>query len=302
MNAILRTVVLPLGLMAAAASGAQAKAFPSPDAAIDALVAAVRSDQPGSIEAVLGPDSAALVQSGDPVADKTDRAAFAKVFDTKHQINRNGAIATLVVGDEGRAFPIPLREVEGRWLFDLSAARRDILNRRVGRNELSAIEVCRAIVDAERDYASADRTGGGFAEYAQKFMSDAGKKNGLYWQSAAGEPESPLGPLVATARAEGYQGRHEPYHGYFYKILLRQGSHTPGGAQDYVVRGHMIGGFAIVAYPAKWGDSGVMTFVVDRSGVVMQRNLGRDTARVAQAMTRYDPDVGWNPVEAAPAQ
>jgi hypothetical protein len=301
MNVFLRAL-LALAAATAFAAAAQAKAYPSPEAAVEALGAAVRSDDPRSVEAVLGPSSGALVQSGDPVADKNDRAAFAKIFDAKHQVEVQGAVATLVVGDDNRPFPIKLRAVGGRWMFDIAAARQDILNRRVGRNELNAIEVCRAIVDAERDYASADRTGAGFAEYAQKFMSDEGQKNGLYWQSAAGEPQSPLGPLVATARSQGYNGRHAPYHGYFYKILLSQGSHAEGGARSYVVHGHMIAGFAILAYPAKWGDSGVMTFLVDRSGAVLQRNLGRDTARIAPAMTRYDPDAGWKPAEAASAK
>ncbi|HUB94650.1 MAG TPA: DUF2950 domain-containing protein [Stellaceae bacterium] len=279
---------------------AHARAFPSPDAAIDALVAAVRADNPRAIEGVLGTDSGALVESGDAVSDKADRAAFVKLYDAKHEIERNGAAVTLVVGSDNRPFPIPLHEVKGRWLFDLSVAREGILNRRVGRNELNAIEVCRAIVEAERDYASGNRNG--VAEYAAKFMSDPGKRNGLYWPTDAGEPQSPLGPLVATARAQGYNGHHEPYHGYFYKILLRQGPHAPGGSRDYVVKGHMIGGFAIVAWPAKWGDSGVMTFLVDQGGVVMQRNLGPNSARVAAAMTRYDPDAGWKPAEAAPAK
>jgi hypothetical protein len=294
--------LLLIAAAAAFATDARAKAYPSPDAAIDALVAAVRSGDPRSVAAVLGPRSGALVQSGDPVADKNDRAAFAKIFDAKHQIEVHGTAATLVVGDDARPFPIPLRAVGGRWMFDIAAARQDILDRRVGRNELNAIEVCRAIVDAERDYAGADRTGAGFAEYAQKFMSDAGQKNGLYWPSASGEPQSPLGPLVAEARAQGYNGRHAPYHGYFYKILLSQGSHAQGGAGSYVLHGHMIAGFAVLAYPAKWGDSGVMTFMVDRSGQVLQRNLGRNTARIAPSIARYDPDAGWKPAEAAPAK
>jgi hypothetical protein len=303
MTSSMRFRALALALMLAINAGAaQAKVFPSPDAAFDALVGAARSDDPKSIEAVLGQDSGDLVRSGDPVADKNDRTAFVKLYDTKHRIVQNDGAASLVLGDDERPFPIAVRQIEGRWAFDLRTARQQILDRRIGRNELNAIEVCRAIVEAERDYASADRTGDGFKEYASKFMSDPGKKNGLYWEGGPGEPQSPLGPLVATARAQGYHGRHTPYHGYFYKILLRQGPHGPGGARDYLVRGHMIGGFAVVAWPAKWGDSGVMTFTADESGTVLQRNLGRDTARLAAAMTRFDPDAGWNPAETASAK
>jgi hypothetical protein len=176
------------------------------------------------------------------------------------------------------------------------AGAQEILDRRIGRDELDAIEVCRAIVEAQRDYASEDRTGDGVAEYAQKFVSDPGKKNGLYWPTSAGGEQSPLGSLVTSARAQGYHGHHVPYHGYYYKLLLRQGSHAPGGARDYIVRGHMIGGFAVVAYPAKWGDSGVMTFIVDQDGTVYEKSLGRGTDKVAAAMTRYDPDPSWKPV------
>jgi Protein of unknown function (DUF2950) len=290
-----------LGALAAAsvlwfATAALAADYASPDAAVDALVSAVRSNAAAAIEHVLGKGSKRLVVSGDPVADQAGRAAFIAAYDASHTIEPKGDEAVLVIGKEAWPFPIPLRKDKAGWRFDTRAGARDILDRRIGRNELNAIKTCRAIVDAERDYASVDRTGAGVVEYAQKFMSSRGKKDGLYWPAGAGAGASPLGPLVAEARAQGYGGRHAPYHGYYYKILKRQGPHAPDGARDYVVRGHMIGGFAVVAYPAKWGASGIMTFIVDRGGIVHEKNLGRDSARIAAAMTRYDPDPSWRPV------
>jgi len=183
------------------------------------------------------------------------------------------------------------------WRFDTKAGADEILNRRIGRNEFNAIQVCGAIVDAEHEYASKDRTGSGYLEYAQKFMSSPGKRDGLYWPLTAGE-ESPIGPLVVSARAEGYgpRGAHEkrsPYHGYYYRILKKQGKDARGGAYSYVVHGRMIGGFALVAFPAKYGDSGVMTFIVNQNGVVYEKALGPHTATIARAMTTFNPDASW---------
>lgn len=284
---------LSLWFGGAALAAAGAPPFGSAEQAVDALIAAVRTDNAAAIERVLGPGSGKLVRSGDPVSDKTDRANFIAAYDAKHSLVPHGNEDALLVGAADIPFPIPLRHAAGGWRFDPRAGAERILERRIGRNELDAIETCRAIVDAERDYASVDRAGIGSAQYAQKFMSSPGKTDGLYWPVAAGAKPSPLGPLVAEARAQGYGGRHAPYHGYFYKLLLRQGPHAPGGARDYVVKGRMIGGFAVVAYPAKWNDSGVMTFIVDQDGIVLERNLGPDTARVAAHMTRYDPDPAW---------
>ncbi|HXQ52465.1 MAG TPA: DUF2950 domain-containing protein [Stellaceae bacterium] len=292
-NRILALAAFGFLWLGGAALAASAPPFASADQAVDALIAAVRSDDAAAIERVLGRGSAKLVNSGDDVADKTDRAAFIAAYDAKHSLAPQGEAASLTVGAADIPFPIPLRKEAAGWRFDPRAGAERILERRIGRNELDAIETCRAIVDAERDYASDLRAGAGFAEYARHFMSRPGKTDGLYWPVAAGAPASPLGPLVAEARAQGYSGRHAPYHGYYYKLLLRQGPHAPGGARDYIVKGHMIGGFAVVAYPAKWNDSGVMTFIVNQDGTVMQRNLGPDTARVAAQMTRYDPDPAW---------
>ena len=296
LGALLTIALVAFGgnALAAAAPG-----FASPELAVDALVAAVRGGDPAAIEHVLGPGSRKLVDSGDSVADKTDRKTFIESFDAKHAIEPHDTDATLLVGTDAWPFPIPLRKAPDGWHFDARAGAQQILDRRIGRNELAAIATCRAIVDAERDYASEQRGDGQFVEYAQKFMSSPGKQDGLYWKVAAGAPASPLGPLVAEARAQGYHGRHTPYHGYFFKILKSQGPNARGGARDYVVRGHMIGGFAIVAYPAKWRDSGVMTFIVDQDGVVYQRNLGHSTARLAAQMTRYDPDSHWTLVAEA---
>jgi hypothetical protein len=275
------------------ALAAGAPPFASAEQAVDGLIAAVRSDDAAAIERVLGAGSAPLVRSGDPVADKSDRAGFIAAYDTKHSLVPHGGGDSLLVGAAEIPFPIPLRHEARGWRFDPRAGAERILERRIGRDELAAIETCRAIVDAERDYASVDRAGIGSAQYAQKFISSSGKTDGLFWPVTQGAPPSPLGPLVAEARAQGYGGRHAPYHGYFYKLLLRQGPHAAGGARDYVVKGRMIGGFAVVAYPAKWNNSGVMTFIVDQDGIVLERNLGPDTARVAARMTRYDPDPAW---------
>jgi hypothetical protein len=250
------------------------------------------------LEKILGPSGGKLIYSGDRVADKEGREKFAAAYAEKHAIDKpSDTKAILVVSANEWPFPIPLVKQGDSWRFDTKAGAEEILNRRIGRNELNAIRVCGAIVDAEHDYASKDRIGAGYLEYAQKFMSSPGKRDGLYWPATAGE-ESPIGPLVVSARAEGYGGKgaHEkrsPYHGYYYRILKRQGKDALGGPHNYVVKGHMIGGFALVAFPAKYGDSSVMTFIVNQDGVVYEKNLGPNTAAIARAMTNYDPDASW---------
>lgn len=298
LGALAAAAVLGAASSLLAAASAAERGFAAPQQAADALLAAAKSDDAAAIERVLGPGSKRLVESGDLVADKADRAAFAEAYDAGHTLVTNGRSSVLHVGASLVTFPIPLVETKAGWHFDTAAGAQYVLDRRVGRNELDAIETCRAIVDAEREYAEDDPAGSGSSEYAQHFLSKPGKKDGLYWPAGAG-PESPLGPLVAEARAQGYGGKHAPYHGYFYKLLTKQGLHAPGGARDYVVKGHMIGGFAVVAYPARWGDSGVMSFIADADGSVLEKNLGRGTAREAARLTRYDPDDGWRPVAAA---
>lgn len=295
------------GLLLCAAAGethaerAQ-QSFASPEQAADALFAANQANDKQELLKIFGSGGGKLVQSGDPVADRNGRARFVAAYGQMHKLEQEGAgKAVLLLGAEEWPFPIPLVKADSGWRFDTKAGREEILNRRIGRNELNALEVCRAFVEAERDYAAEDPLGDGKHSFAQHFISRPDKHDGLYWDVAAGGKPSPMGPLVANARAEGYgarkiKGKHRPYHGYYYKILTRQGPHAPGGAKDYVVDGRMTGGFALVASPAKYGASGIMTFLVNQDGVVLQRNLGPDGAAAARAMTEYDPDDGWKPV------
>lgn len=273
--------------------------FASPEQAAEALAAAARADRAAALLKVLGPDARKLVRSGDRVADRLGREKFAAAYDKLHDIERQGDDkAVLVIGEEHWPLAIPIVRQGQAWRFDTKAGAAEILARRIGRNELNAIEVCRAYVDAQREYASKDRAGDGLLEYAQKFVSSPGKQDGLYWPAKPGEEASPLGPLVVSARAEGYAGRDRhgkrtPYHGYFYRILKRQGPNATGGAHDYVAKGRMIGGFALVAFPAAYRVSGIMTFVVNQDGIVYETNLGPDSAAIARRMTAFDPDATW---------
>jgi hypothetical protein len=277
--------------------------FDTPEQAVQALVAATRAGAPAQLLKVLGSDGRKLVFSGDAVADKLGRERFVAAYDAGHEIERQGADrAVLALGEKRWPFPIPIVEQGAKWRYDTRAGAEEILDRRIGRDELSAIEVCRAYVDAQREYAATVGRQGGLAEYAQHFKSNPGKRDGLYWPVGAGEAESPMGPLVASARAEGYPAgeagarRPTPYHGYFYRILKAQGPHAADGARSYVVGGRMVGGFALVAFPARYGDSGVMTFVVNQDGVVYQKNLGPRTAAIARRMEVFDPDPSWSRV------
>jgi len=273
--------------------------FASAEEAVDALIAAVRGEDQAGLLRVLGPSGEKLIHSGDKVADKEGRERLIHAYDQAHRITvEPPGAATLVVGAEDWSLPIPLVKQGDRWRFDTVASAQKIIDRRVGRNELNVIEVCRAYVEAQREYASRERRGEGRKEYAQHFQSHAGEHDGLYWEAAASEEQSPFGPLVVKAQAEGYdaddKGFHPaPYHGYFYRILKRQGPHAPGGAKEYVVDGHMTGGFALIAFPARWGDSGIMTFIVSQDGIVFQKNLGPDTKPLAREITEYDPDPSW---------
>ncbi|HTO52350.1 MAG TPA: DUF2950 domain-containing protein [Myxococcota bacterium] len=271
--------------------------FASPEAAADALAAAAKAGDSQSLLAIFGSSAAHLIDSGDPVADKNVRDDFAQAYDTKHSLEHpDGSKAVLVYGDDDFPFPVPIVKQGEQWAFDTEAGKHEILARRVGRNELAAIQVCLAFVDAEREYASVDRDGDGLLEYADKLISSPGKQDGLYWPTEPGQPESPMGELVAEARSEGYspkQGERAPYHGYLYKLLTKQGKHAAGGAFDYMVRKRMIGGFALVAYPAEYANSGIMTFIVNYDDVVYSKDLGPDTAKIASAMTAFDPDDTW---------
>jgi len=279
--------------------------FPTPDAASAALVDASRSDDTVALARILGPGGPELVSSGDPVADRNNRSWFVQAYDQHYDLAPNGdGSETLELGDSRWPMPIPLVKTnDGAWRFDTTAGHDEILNRRIGKNELAAIQVCRAIVDAQQEYAMTDPDHDGIPAYAERFASHPGKKDGLYWPAAANEPRSPLGQLFATAADDGYGsttqsaiGPRRPYHGYFYRMLKSQGPGAPDGARDYRVDGHLIGGFAAVAWPAKYGDSGVMTFIVNQDGVIYQRNFGDNTDSIARAMSEYDPN-GWTEVK-----
>ncbi len=275
--------------------------YKSAQEAVDALVAAVKAGELNGIVAVLGPDGRALASSGDPVADKAAREKFASAYDEAHQVKQDGDMrAELIIGKDDYPFPIPIVAKDGSWRFDTAAGAEEILNRRIGENELATVEVLRAYVDAQREYAQADRDGKG-AQYARKLISSTGKQDGLYWPTEEGQPESPLGPLVANAKAEGYrkgQGPHPtPYHGYVFRILTAQGKDAPDGARDYIYNGRMIGGFGMVAAPAEYGNSGIMTFIVNQDGVVYEKDLGTATPAVAAKMTTFNSDSGWSKVE-----
>ena len=286
-----------------AAKGTQQKNYGSPEEAVKALVDAVKSDDVKALRAILGPESEKVISSGDDVADKTFREKFVKAYEDKNKIEMvSDSKAILSVGEKDWPLPIPMVKKGQKWSFDTKAAKEEILNRRIGRNELSTIKFCEAFVDAQMEYALKDNDGDGLFEYAEKFWSDPGKKNGLYWETKEGEEPSPLGPLAAEAYKTGYgkqksSNQPRPYNGYYFRILKAQGKNAPGGAYDYVVKGSMIGGFALVAYPAQYGNSGIMTFIVNHDGVVYQKNLGKDTAKIAQAIKLFDPDKTWKKVE-----
>jgi len=287
-------------LLGSVSAASAQQSFKSPEDAMEALASATKDNWPKGVVGVLGPDADEIVSSGDKVADETMREKFLAAYNAKHQVTKEGDDkAVMVIGTEDFPFPIPLARKGAAWRFDTAAGRLEILYRRIGRNEISAIHACLAYVDAQNEYANKVRTGAGSATYAQRIVSQPGKKDGLYWPATPGEEESPLGELVAHAATEGYSvgaGRI-PFHGYYYKILTRQGSMAAGGEVDYVVRGKMIGGFALVAYPAEYGNSGVMTFVVNYAGTVFQKDLGERTARTAERMTSFNPDQTWKKVD-----
>lgn len=290
--------VIACALLVGAPANAQQR-YKTPDEAVEALVSAARGGDDKAILAVLGRGGADIVSSGDPVADATMRKTFLQAYDAKHRVALEGEDkAALVIGTDDWPFPIPLDRAYGKWAFNTAAGREEILVRRIGRNELAAIQAARAYVDAQYDYASKDR-GAGAGVYAQSIVSQPGKQDGLYWPSARGDDPSPIGDLVAMATRQGYLigGERTPFHGYYFKILTRQGAAAPGGAVNYVARGKMIGGFALVAYPAEYGNSGVMTFLVNHNGDVFQKDLGPRTGRLAEGMTSFNPDHTWRKVD-----
>ncbi|MGZ3569368.1 MAG: DUF2950 domain-containing protein [Thermodesulfobacteriota bacterium] len=279
------------------------KSFQSPEEAGKALFEALRAGDTKELLVIFGPAGKEMISSGDEVADKAARDRFVKAYEATNKLEKEtDKKVTLVIGNHDWPFPVPIVKKGETWVFDTMAGKEELLNRRIGRNELNTIQTCLAIVDAQREYAMKDRDSDKLLEYAQKFRSTKGKKDGLYWEAKEGEEQSPLGNLAAQAVKEGYIERKpgqgpQPYHGYYFKILKAQGKNAPGGAYDYVVRGNMIGGFALVAYPAEYGASGIMTFIVNHDGVVYEKNLGKETGKIASAITKYDPDKTWKKVE-----
>jgi hypothetical protein len=278
------------------------RTFASTDEAGTALLEAAKSGDRNALLAIFGPDAKDLLDSGDATEDKDAIDGFVAAYPVMHRWRKIADDAQiLLVGADNFPFPIPLKQNASRqWFFDTAAGRDEILARRIGRNELMVMDVCGALVDAQHEYFSQPRDGQDRPQYALKFISDTGKQNGLYWESSAEQPKSPLGPLVAFATAEGYSAKpnsHIPFHGYYFHMLNGQGSHAPGGARDYLINGKMTGGFAYVAYPAEYGNSGIMTFIINQDGLLFQKDLGKTTTATATALTQFDPDNSWSPVE-----
>lgn len=296
---ITAAILLAITLLLAPGCATQAT-FDSADMAVDSFVAAARAGDNAQLKNMLGPGSEDILSSGDPVADKNMLKDFVKAYDEKHQLVAGPEKSmTLTIGKSDWPMPIPIVSDGGKWRFDTQAGKEEILNRRIGRNELSTIQACLAILDAQREYASIDRNADGLCEYATCFISEPDKKNGLFWLTKEGEPQSPLGPVFAQAAEEGYQvagprgGVPRTFHGYRFRMLTQQGANAPGGEIDYMVGGKLVGGFAVVAWPADYGNSGIMTFIMNHEGKVYQRDLGNDTNKTAASMKDYDPSPEW---------
>jgi Protein of unknown function (DUF2950) len=281
---------------------ADQKTFATPAEAVQALVKAAEDGNQDEMVAVLGDDGKELVFSGDPVQDKAGMEHFVKAYKTKHAIvKQDDHTSVLEVGASDWQMPIPLVNDDGKWRFDTAAGKQELLYRRIGHNELGAIAACRGFIDAQKDYAAAGHDGQPAGIFAAKLMSSPGKQDGLYWETAEGEPTSPAGPLLADASFEGYEGqglggKAQPYHGYLYRILKAQGAAATGGAKSYLKDGQLASGVALLAFPAQYRVSGVMTFLINQNGVVYQKDLGEKTAELAGAMTDYNPDKSWRKV------
>lgn len=294
--------VLSISMSSAWAETAGPQRFANPDEAAAALVQAAQSDAPANLASLFGQGHEGLLSSGDPVEDKNNRDGFAAMAKEKVAIDKSGEDkATILVGTQAWPFPIPLVKQADGWQFDATQGEQEIINRRIGRNELRTLSAMRAYLEAQAEYASSDRDNDGVSEYAQKITSTPGQQDGLFWDPQPGEADSPLGPLMAEAQAQGYVlgGKPEqptPYHGYFFRILTRQGPAAPGGKYDYIINGNMIAGFALVAFPASYGGSGVMSFIVNHQGRIFQQDLGLKTTEIAKAIKEFNPDSGWVPV------
>jgi hypothetical protein len=297
--ALILMVLIASGLGLAQQAGQ--KTFPSAEDASQALFAAAQSGDKSALLEILGPAGAPIVSSTDDVQDNNSREQFVAKYQQMHRLAKQpDGTTTLYVGAENWPVPLPLVSKGGVWYFDTEAATKEILFRRIGKNEFAAMEVLDALIDAENDYYSESRDGKP-QQYAAKFASDEGKHNGLYWKTSEGEPESPAGPMVAYATGEGYGKKDaegpSPFHGYYYRILTAQGKSADGGAKSYIVNGDMTGGFALLAYPADYRSSGVMTFIVGQDGVIYQKDLGPKTAELASAIKEYSPDKTWHKAE-----
>ena len=301
-----RKFLFALGDLCAVGQAAQ-QTFPTPEAAMQALGSAAKAKDQAALNAIFGPDREKLL-SGDPVEDAKGLEHFAANFEKFAQLEKvDDNKRVVLVGADHWPLPIPIVQRDGKWEFDTHAGMEEILNRKIGENELSALMTCRAYVLAQWEYftQAMGTSHDGLAVYAQKFVSTSGKRDGLYWDVPQGGKPSPLGTLVAEARAEGYSAgqpkpatapKHSPFHGYYFKILTRQGPHAPGGRFNYVINGNMIAGYALIAYPDKWGSSGVMTFIVNQQGRIYEKNLGAHTPQIAAGLTEYDPDPTWKRV------
>jgi hypothetical protein len=298
MRAFVSLLIVLAAILAGCSRSVHQKDFGSAEEAVQALIAAARSDDPHALLEVLGKDAEPMVRSGDPVQDKNSRERFLHSYASSHTLSAGpDGMTTLDVGTDQWPFPFPLVQRDGRWKFDSTAGMEEIINRRVGENELSAIQSCLAFVDAEREYYARNVEQDSLQHFAQKLVSTEGRKDGLYWPTKDTDSPSPLGEAFARARSEGYfkegASNAAPYHGYVYRLLTSQGSHAHGGAYDYMVRDKMLGGFALIAVPAEYGTSGVMTFIVNHDGVVFSKDLGPMTATAAQLIESFDPDAGW---------
>ena len=274
--------------------------FASPDDAANALVTAAKSGNGDAVLTVLGPGSKDVVSSGDAAKDKADLAGFVSDYDAMHRWrNLPDGSEVLITGTDNKSFPLPLKKnAEGKWSFDVQAGKQELLARTIGKDELAAMDICWEIADAQQQYFSQHHDG--VNQYAQKFISEPGQQNGLYWPEVQGQPKSPLGPLIAFATAQGLSvqpNQHQPFYGYYFAMLDKQGPDANGGAKDYIVNGKMTGGFGIVAYPAQYRESGVMTFMINRSGQLLQKDLGKNTDQAASAMTDFNPDKTWTVVQ-----
>jgi len=293
---------LALLLVALAATGCARKeahaAFDTAEAAVTAFVEAAERDDTATMQRLLGPGSEDLVSSGDALQDKSDRAAFAAAYRKSHKLDAEGSDArTLIVGDKGWPFPVPVVKGAGGWHLDGAKGVDELVYRRVGANELGAIAVCRGYVAAQREYAAKGHDGDPPGIYALKLVSDEGMQNGLYWPTAEDEEPSPAGQFVASAAGEGYRSAAStPYHGYYYRMMYRQGANSNGGAREYFRKGLLTDGFALIAWPANYQVSGVMTFIVNQDGVVFQKDLGAGTAAAVAAMGSFDHDSSWTAI------